>query len=375
MLRRTVLDLFCGCGGMSWGLARQGFDIVAGIDTCSFALDTFRLNLPESVGIDADLTTLDPIVLEKLLCSRQKNTLDCIVGGPPCQGFSKNVPAQYRFLGDPRNQLFKEFLRFVDYFRPKVVVIENVAEIYNAYGGAVREEILSSLDGFGYSAVARVVNAADYGVPQRRRRCLFLASKTGVAPVFPAETNGVASYEQELFSTYQPYVSAWNAISDLPAVENGDGHEPASYACPPQNDYQRAMRARSEIVWDHVARSLRPKQLARVQSLAPGEAFHQLPPDLQPKSGYSGAYGRLDFESVAPTITRWVFHPGSGRYCHPREARLLTIREVARIQSFSDDFRFSGTYVQKAAQLGNAVPPLLMERLAPILNRMISAFP
>jgi DNA (cytosine-5)-methyltransferase 1 len=105
-------------------------------------------------------------------------------------------------------------------------------------------------------------------------------------------------------------------------------------------------------------------QLERIKSLKAGEGLKELPDHLRPKSGYSGAYGRLDFTNVAPTITRWVFHPGSGRFGHPKDDRLITIREAARIQSFTDDFRFVGTYIEKAHQIGNAVPCLFMYHLA-----------
>ena len=120
------------------------------------------------------------------------------------------------------------------------------------------------------------------------------------------------------------------------------------------------MRKDSNQLYDHKAKKLQPTQFARMSSIKAGQGLKDLPPDLRPKSGYSGAYGRLDYEMIAPTITRWVFHSGSGRYGHPREARLLTIREAARIQTFSDNFRFTGTYVEKASQIGNAVPPMLM---------------
>ena len=136
------------------------------------------------------------------------------------------------------------------------------------------------------------------------------------------------------------------------------------YDAPPQNEYQELMRQRSEALRDHVTRTLNEKQFARIASIGPGEGMRELPTELRPAAGYSGAYGRLDFEMLAPTITRWVFHPGSGRFCHPREPRLLTIREAARLQSFTDDFRFTGTYIEKAHQVGNAVPPLLMRAMA-----------
>lgn len=361
MKQPTVLDLFCGCGGMSLGLHKAGFRLLAGIDSWGQALRTFELNHPAAVTIEADVTELDPAhVMDRLALSQ--GAVDCIVGGPPCQGFSKNVPAAYRFLEDPRNQLFRDFLRFVEALTPQVVVMENVPTIYNAYSGSVRREIVDTLHTYGYETKVAVLYAPDYGVPQSRRRCFFLASTTG-APQFP-RARFAQKETNTLFGALKNYRSAWSAISDLPILHNGEGYEPMPYDKDPQNEYQRKMRDGSRMLYDHIAKELTNRQMARVTALAPGEDIRHLPDDIRPKSGYSGAYGRLDFEMLAPTITRWVFHTGSGRFTHPREDRLITIREAARLQSFYDDFRFTGSYNEKAHQVGNAVPPLLMEALA-----------
>ncbi|MCL4871515.1 MAG: DNA cytosine methyltransferase [Anaerolineae bacterium] len=368
----TVIDLFAGCGGMSWGLSKRGFRILAAIDKWGRALKTFKLNHSEAELFNADVTELKPQQIMSKLGLRQGN-LDCLVGGPPCQGFSKNVPAAYRFLEDPRNLLFRYYLDFVKELRPKVVFLENVAPIYNAYQGAVRNEIIETLESLDYKVEAKVIWAHHYGVPQTRQRAFFFASRTGILPSFPP-----ATFAQEeirtLFSVTRKYRSAWSAISDLPVLENGEGYEPMPYTFDPENDYQEMMRFESKELFDHITRELRPKQFARIASIKPGEGLKNLPEELRPQSGYSGAYGRLDFEMVAPTITRWVFHPGSGRFGHPKEQRLITIREAARLQSFSDDFRFTGSYIEKAHQVGNAVPPLLMQLFATnILNCLANA--
>lgn len=362
MDRPTVIDLFSGCGGMSWGLHKQGFRILAGIDQWDVALETFKLNHPDAETFNADITALEPQRVMDTLGLRPGD-LDCLIGGPPCQGFSKNVPASYRFLEDPRNLLFRHYLDYVREFRPKVVMMENVAPIYKAYDGTVRNEIIDTLESLGYQVNVQRIWAHHYGVPQRRHRAFFFASRTGVAPVFPKPMFHKEE-AQTLFGTLQKYRSAWSAISDLPVLQNGDGFEPMPYQSPPLNEYQEMMREDSEELHDHVTRKLRPKQFARISSIGPGEGLKNLPDELRPKSGYSGAYGRLDYEMVAPTITRWVFHPGSGRFSHPREARSITIREAARIQSFSDDFRFVGKYIEKSHQVGNAVPPLLMQHFS-----------
>lgn len=344
----NVLDLFCGCGGMSWGLRKKGFNIVAGIDIWDIALTTYAHNHKNAKALKLDISKSDPNeVLATIGVS--KEDVDVIIGGPPCQGFSKNTPASWRFLEDPRNQLYKSYLSFVKTINPKVVIIENVAEIYNAFDGVVRDEIIHTLEEYGYEVAVKIINMAMYGVPQKRRRCFFFASRIGT-PVFPKE--------------YDYVVSAWDAISDLPKVEQGEGFDGMPYTMDASNAYQAHMRRDSDDLYNHIANIMKPTQTARIASIGPGQGLKDMPEELRVKGGYSGAYGRLDYESVAPTITRWVFHIGSGRYSHPREVRGLTMREAARIQSFSDDFRFLGSRNDQAGQIGNAVPPLFMEQLA-----------
>jgi DNA (cytosine-5)-methyltransferase 1 len=343
----TVVDLFCGCGGLSAGLQQAGFTILAGVDNDPKVLQTFALNHPDAQPICQDLTQLSPQELMKTL-EISIGELDCLVGGPPCQGFSKNVPASYRFLDDERNLLFRDFLTFVEVIKPKTILMENVAEIYNAYEGKVRTEIVNRLEELGYQVRVDVVYAPDYGVPQKRRRCFIFATCSDLScPVLPSPTH------------LENPVSAWQAISDLPILYDGEGSEPMNYTQEPTHPYQMMMRNPQKVIYDHITRKLQPLQFERVSALRAGQGMADLPAHLRPKSGYSGAYGRLDFEALAPTITRWVFHSGSGRFCHPREPRLITIREAARLQSFQDNFRFIGTYIEKAHQVGNAVPPLL----------------
>lgn len=358
----TLVDIFCGCGGMSWGLHKAGFRTLAGVDNNAIALKTFEHNHQDAKAYLGDITQLkaETVMYDLGIAA---GSLDCLVGGPPCQGFSKNVPAAYRFLDDPRNLLFRDYLGYVDALRPKTIIMENVAPIYKAYEGAVRQEIVNRLNEMGYKVTVKVVWAHKHGIPQKRQRCFFFATNTGVSPTFPREGFSDES-SPGIFSDVKNYRSAWSAISDLPVLQHGEGKEPLPYPGKPHNEYQALLRQDSEEVYDHIARKMKPKQFKRVSSLGAGEGMKDLPKHLQPKSGYSGAYGRLDFDSVAPTITRWVFHSGSGRFCHPKEPRLITMREAARIQSFSDDFKFIGTYIEKAHQIGNAVPPLLMTQFA-----------
>jgi DNA (cytosine-5)-methyltransferase 1 len=335
-----------------------GFRVLAGVDLEPRYMATFAHNFPEAHSLRLDLSETPPSeLMERLGIDRGELTL--IAGGPPCQGFSKNVPRRQRYLDSPNNRLVKTFLDYCESLRPQLILMENVAEMKNSFNQSYTDEILSRLRDAGYTVTAGVLNAADYGVPQRRRRAFFIASRAGIKLEFPRPTH-----------TPQ-HVTVWDAIGDLPPLKHGEGKHVCEYASEPFSDFQRLMRKGSTAVTNHVARKLSPTQYERLASILPGQGLADLPKHLRPKSGYSGAYGRLTKDMVAPTITRWVFHPGSGRWGHPVDTRILTIREAARIQGFPDNFEFVGTYIQQAGQVGNAVPPLLAAQIAESLLKQI----
>jgi DNA (cytosine-5)-methyltransferase 1 len=371
-----IIDLFCGCGGISTGFKNEGFQVLLGADINPHALKTFQRNFPKAKAVETDLSGINPQELLRTM-GLKSGELDALVGGPPCQGFSKNVPARNRYHSDPRNKLLLTYIDFVRVFKPKFVVIENVAEMMNGFKGAYTEEIVGSLEKAGYEVEFERLLAADYGVPQLRRRAFFFANRVGVPVTVPAVRRLAPKGEPDLFTKELPYgyVNVWDAIGDLPSLEAGEGNNPCEYAKKPASDYQRLMRAKSEKLHDHVARKLTDPQLERVKHLRPGmgEGVDALPKHLRPKSGYSGAYARLIPDEPARTITRWVFHPGSGRFYHPYDDRVITIREAARLQSFPDWFVFDGTYIQKSHQVGEAVPPLLAQAFAAEIAKALSA--
>lgn len=370
-LHPLVVDLFCGAGGMSWGLEQEGFTIVAGLDNDITALKTFRRNHQQAQAQFADLATLDPHIWLKST-SLDVEQIDCMVGGPPCQGFSKNVPRTNRFLEDSRNFLVRKFLDFVRITRPKLVLMENVAELINAFDGSFTREILGVLNDMGYDVGVQAIDAANLGVPQHRRRAFFFASRCGKVR-FPEQSHWSADNILPLFAINQyRQVTVWEAISDLPRLSHGEGESPAEYTSPALSSYQKLMRLNAPRLYNHVARPLNITQYERLSSLMPGEGAKQLPEHLKPKGHYSGAYGRLTKDMVSRTLTRWMFHPGSGRYGHPIDIRTITIREAARLQSFSDDFVFEGSFNQASSQLGNSVPPLVMRAFAPIIHELLA---
>lgn len=369
----TAIDLFCGGGGIAAGLRSAGVSVLAGIDIEPSYLCTFSHNFPQAKSLQRDLSKLAPQEFMDLLGVRA-GEIDFITGGPPCQGFSKNVPRKQRYLDDPKNQLIKAFLNYCEALKPRFVLMENVAEMKNGFDQTYTDAILSRLREAGYTVTHAVLNAADYGVPQRRRRAFFIANREGIQFDLPLPTHSKEGSDSRLFPLSR-HVTVWEAIGDLPGKSHLEGEDAlCEYACPPFSDFQKLMRNGGNAVANHVARPLQPTQYERLASIQPGQGMKDLPVHLRTKGGYSGAYGRLTKDMVAPTITRWVFHPGSGRWGHPVDARLLTIREIARIQGFPDSYEFVGSYVQRAGQLGNAVPPLLARRIVESMLAQASNF-
>lgn len=364
-IEKTAVDLFCGCGGMSEGLRLAGYKVLVGLDIEKKFISTFKHNFPYAQSVTKNITEISPCEFS-IMTGIRPGKLEILTGGPPCQGFSKNVPRKYRYLDDPKNLLVKSFIDYAEYLKPRIIIMENVAEIEKGFEGKYTQEIVNRLKSVGYNVSYSVLNAADYGVPQRRRRAFFIANRDGINFSIPEPTHVKNGNDGS------KHVNVWDAIGDLESLKHGEGYDLYPYKVAPQNSFQVFVRNKNGYYKNHIAKKLQPKQYERISSIKPGQGHKDLPPHLQVKGGYSGAYGRLTKEMIAPTITRWVFHPGSGRWGHPVDARLLSIREVARIQSFPDSYDFIGTYTQQAGQLGNAVPPLLMYRILQSLEKQLN---
>lgn len=375
-MTHTLLDLFAGAGGLTKGFHLAGFKSLCAIDADKKALTTYGHNFPTAAIIHQDIRKVNAADLRVWL-GLQREELTALIGGPPCQGFSRNIPAGYRYLHDPRNQLYQTFLEFVKEFRPLYVVMENVPEILKAYNGAVKNEITEQLELIGYKVTSASLNAAYYGIPQTRARAFFLASLDRML-TFPESTHfgdirsnfraTKLNHQLTLLESSQfPVITVRDAIGDLPPLGAGQEYTNESYPYPPQTEYQILMRHGSKKLVNHVARALSSIQMARAHALKEGQDARDLPPELAPKKHYSGAYGRLTWDRPARTITKWVFHPGSGRFFHPTQDRTITIREAARLHSYPDSFHFLGTYTDMAAQIGESVPPLLAKAIADLI--------
>ena len=349
----TVIDLFCGAGGLSEGFRQAGFRVLAGNDVMPSAGATFRATHPEAKFYSKPASELsaDELFADLGLVRGQ---LDCLIGGPPCQGFS--VYNHRRGLHDPRSHLFRDFLSLVEDLNPKWVVIENVTGIFSAGNGQAVDDIKSVLGDLGYKAEVKVLRAEDYGVPQLRRRAVFLATRVDVPISFPIPSHGEG---------LEPLVTVEDAIGDLPPLENGEDLGDLEYTSSPTSQYQRAMRGNSLHATCHAASKLGKINIERMKHIPQGGSWRDIPFDLLPegmkrakRSDHTKRYGRLRADGQASTIlTKCDVHWGA--YIHPEQDRSLTVREAARFQSFPDWYVFSGSRTEQYVQVGNAVPPLL----------------
>ena len=337
---QNVIDLFCGCGGFSLGFESVGFHVAIGIDVWKDALNTFKFNHKSSQVLQADLSDIKPSEIQPLLNGK---TVDVIIGGPPCQGFSI---AGKRIVDDIRNKLYKNFVNFVSFYQPKAFVMENVPNILSIGGGAVREEILKDFSDLGYTVEYRILTASDFGVPQNRRRAIFVGFRNGHHFVFPEPLNSEK-------------ITAEEAISDLPENSLVDGDP---YTSSPNSVYQKQMRQKSLGVFNHQA-TVHNEKTKEIISLVPdGGNYKDLPIELQGTRKVHIAWTRLNSKKPSFTIDT-----GHRHHFHYSYNRIPTARESARIQSFPDDFIFTCSRTSQLKQIGNAVPPLLGQAIAKAL--------
>lgn len=375
----TSIDLFAGCGGISLGFERAGIRVLAAVDTDPKAVEVYESNFPDVPHIvREDLSSYSPEDLEYRIGTRN---VDIIAGGPPCQGYSnvRQVDGSNhgdRLVSDHRRTLYRHFLRFVKHFRPTVFVMENVLGIRSAEGGIHFEGALSSSESIGYVPYAGVVNAADYGVPQSRRRLLIVGfDQSGTGP------SGRDFKVEDLMGpkTDRP-TSVWEAIGDLPALDAGQGMDPMPYA----TDRLLALRAQTQCngyfesmltetngnpLTAHVARPHNARDLRDFSRLRPGENSKQAIERGESmefpynRDVFQDKYNKLDPTKPSRTVLAHMSRDGL-MYIHPEQNRSLTPREAARLQSFPDSFHFPVPRTHQYRLIGNAVPPMLAERLA-----------
>lgn len=394
-LALKMIDLFAGAGGLSEGLREAGFECLYANEVQPRYSQTYKANHAHTVVETNDIRSVDPLKVKQSL-ELQVGELDLIAGGPPCQGFSINAPN--RSAEDERNHLFRHFLKFVEVFEPKAVLIENVPGLVSFEGGATLEAILEALKELGYRADVQILYAPHFGVPQTRWRTIVIGVKDGdpldayPEPLrdAPVRVNFTSSFagrnivalpgEVELPS----HTTVKEAIDDLPFIEVGAKVPPAQkYRTPPQNDFQKAMRIGSDKVVNHEPPTLGAVNIERASYIPPGGNWTDIPFELLPKgmqrarrSDHTKRYGRVHPDGLASTILTKC-DPHWGAYFHYGQNRTFTVREAARIQTFPDHFHFLGTKSEQYEQVGNAVPPLLAcaigQRLAKLLKASAAA--
>jgi len=376
----TTIDLFCGAGGLTAGFKLAGFRCLYGNDCNPSAIETFRLNHPETHTDSRNIEAVGPRSVRQML-HMERGELTVLTGGPPCQGFSINAPE--RFLDDARNALFKHYVRFLDEFFPKAFVFENVPGMLSLAGGRIFEHIANEFTKRGYHLSAKILFAAHYGVPQERWRLFLLGSREGKAPMPPEPTHyaeGRANFTGGRTMTFRlmpmdktrllPAVTVADALSDLPRLKMGEGGESVAYQCPAVSDYARLMRNGNKETYNHYAAMLAPQNRERLKYIKPGGSWRDIPHRLLPagmkrarRSDHTRRYGRLKADGLAGTIMTKC-DPHWGPVFLPDQERSLTVREAARLQSFPDDYRFLGSRVSQYEQVGNAVPVLLARAVA-----------
>ena len=374
----TMIDLFAGAGGLSEGLSEAGFHSLFASEIVPTYAETYKKNHASSEVLTADIRTIDAEEIREKL-GMEKGNLDLLAGGPPCQGFSINAPI--RSVLDERNHLFKEYLRFVDAFAPRAILIENVPGLVSFEHGATLHAILEALSEMGYGADVRILGAAYYGVPQMRWRTIILGLRgkqlplnafpepTYHAPIRPNFTtvfNGQMLVKLPLVEASTHFTTVEEAIGDLPPLKAGEkGEAVKEYYSDPKCDYQRRLRTGSPGVYNHEAPRLSKINMERLKYIKPGGNWTDIPDELLPKGmqiankgDHTKRYGRVTPDGLASTILTKC-DPHWGAYFHYNQDRSFTVREAARLQSFPDHYVFLGTQAEQYAQVGNAVPPML----------------
>jgi DNA (cytosine-5)-methyltransferase 1 len=382
----TCLDLFCGAGGKSLGFERAGFDVAAAVDIDPHAVVTFRKNFPHVPHVfERDLIKFPP---EEMAALIGRKSVDVIIGGPPCQGFSNVRRRDGKNHGDgvvhdARRGLYKEFLRYVAHFRPKVFVMENVPGLRTAVGGHYFNRIRTEAEALGYRLQVETIHAADFGVPQKRRRIFFFGIRTDLSTakiqLTPTHSNDPARLKDGL----KPFTTLGDAIMDLPALKAGEGKDTSDYDMARRNGHPRGhylyrvLEAnRTKTLTGHQARPHNARDLRDFARLREGENSKLAEArGVKMEFPYSRAsfhdrYTRQHRHRLCSTIVAHLGKDGL-MFIHPTQNRSLTPREAARVQSFPDWFQFPVARTHAFRLIGNAVPPLVSETVAGAVGRLL----
>ncbi|MCK4224960.1 MAG: DNA cytosine methyltransferase [candidate division Zixibacteria bacterium] len=342
----TAIDLFCGAGGLTLGLKRAGFRVVAGVELYPEIAKTYKANHRSTKMLIKDVREVTGKELFELTGLRE---IDLLAGCPPCQGFSK-LTDKYR-KKDPRNDLVLEMARLVEEIAPKIVMMENVAGMATR-GKPVLDEFVETLQGLGYVVNHEVLQLADYGVPQSRRRLVLLAGKGFHIPM----PKRIHCYNGDPKRKLRPWLTLRDVLKDI--------GEPVTLS-------EAAEEGGPQKFNWHVVRDLTEISIRRFDATKPGSSRYSLPKELRPKchrysnKGFPNVYGRLNWDQVPPTITGGCTTPAKGRFGHPNQLRTISVREAASIQTFPKNYRLVTDFMDTACNLvGNALPCLFAKIVA-----------
>lgn len=363
----NVIDLFCGAGGSSSGFKLAGFNLVGALDNNAKAAATHELNFPECKTIVGDITKLSPEEFDKQIGSPR---VDIVIGSPPCQTFSTLSQGKIKSLGkdikeDIRNYFYKNYLEYIEYYRPEVFLMENVPGFQTKYGGRIFQDFLRYVAEVlpEYEVKYTIAEAVNFGVPQTRKR-LFVCGYKKEKYSFEFPTSST-----EFIESGKDHVSVEEALSDLPVITD-DWRIDAGFYSASSNltKYQRFMRAgNKDIVRNNICRVSNDKAKVMFDFLRPGQRYGELSDEEKAEIELFDSFDssviqsrcrRLPLKDPAWTVIAHIGMDGY-EYIHPTECRTLSVREAARLQSFTDDFVFLGNMREQYVQIGNAVPPLL----------------
>ncbi len=375
------IDLFCGAGGFSTGLEMAGFQCIGGIELEKVISETHALNHKNSVTVNGDIRNIPPEVFAEKIGTHH---VDVIIGGPPCPTFSTIGDAKIRSVTgkptaeDPRNQLFLEYLKYVDYFRPDIFVIENVPNFITKYKGKIFNTAVEIIENIGKDAdgngegiyvvekPVQVLNSVYYGVPQTRRRMMLVAhKKTGTRYEYPKPSH-YFDQEEEKRNSLKPFVTVGDAIGDLPTITDNWRISEMPYSkYNGLTEYQQMMRQNNskDTVSNNICRMSNDRAKKVFVHMSQGSKYMDLPKEVRQilpfrEDIFKDRLKRLIANQPSWTVLAHIGMDGY-MYIHPTETRTLSVREAARIQSFPDEFEFIGNQQDTYVQVGNAVPPLL----------------
>lgn len=389
MKKYRVIDLFSGAGGFSLGFSKAGFRVMGSIEKIPVFCNTHHQNFPDSISLAEDICSVPPERFAEIL-GLKRGDIDVVVGSPPCQTFStigvpkiKSLREEDGIETDPRNYLFKYYFDYVDYYKPSIFIMENVPMMRTRFKGHLFDRVIDLVYKLGYEPHISIVNSAEYGVPQVRKRLILVGTKDNIKFSPPNRTHYILEEEnqQTLFSNEEicglkAARTVYDAISDLPRIYDGCREDVLPYSLIDNlTDYQIIMRNENGLVGNNICRMSNERAKKVFTYMRQGSKYMDLPEEVRRilpfrEDIFHDRLKRLDMSKPSWTVLAHIGMDGY-MYIHPTENRTLSVREAARIQSFHDSFKFCGNMREQYVQVGNAVPPIVARVFADSIKKAL----